>query len=86
MCIICFQENYLGEDQKFRDLSDTSTSTSARVDSGSEDVMPERKSFDPRKYRALEVKVLVTLHDIQAHLVKVSLTLSICEHSGTPFF
>ena len=30
------------------------------------------KPFDARKYRPLNVKVSVTLHDIQAHLVKVS--------------
>lgn len=30
------------------------------------------KTFDPRLYRPLEVIVSLTIHDIQAHLVKVS--------------
>lgn len=29
------------------------------------------KDFDPREYRPLEVVVSITMHDIQAHLVKV---------------
>lgn len=30
------------------------------------------KRFDPRLYRPLEVTVSFTIHDIQAHIVKVS--------------
>lgn len=33
----------------------------------------KQKRFDPRAYRPLEVVVSVTLHDIQAHLMKVRL-------------
>ena len=36
----------------------------------------ELDPFDPRKYRSFAVTVAVTLHDIQAHLVKVSFVVS----------
>lgn len=36
----------------------------------------ELDPFDPRKYRAFAVTVAVTLHDIQAHMVKVSFVVS----------
>lgn len=39
-----------------------------------EESQEEEEEFEPNKYRPLHVKVQVTLHDIQAHLVKVSLT------------
>jgi len=32
----------------------------------------QEREFDPRKYRPFGVTVSVTLHDIQAHLVKVN--------------
>ena len=33
------------------------------------------KRFDPRLYRPLDVTVSLTIHDIQAHLVKVSVNV-----------
>lgn len=30
-----------------------------------------KEDFDPRVYRPLEVTVSITMHDIQAHLMKV---------------
>lgn len=30
-----------------------------------------KKDFDPRQYRPLDVIVSITMHDIQAHLMKV---------------
>lgn len=32
----------------------------------------QKNQFDPRIYRPLDVVVNITMHDIQAHLVKVS--------------
>jgi hypothetical protein len=68
------QENYFGVDQKFTDYSQPFNSPEkemsfehlTKVD------VKEEKKFDPRHYRPLHVKVQLTLHDIQAHLVKVS--------------
>lgn len=37
----------------------------------SDDDNTSHKDFDPREYRPLEVVVSITMHDIQAHLVKV---------------
>ena len=48
--------------------TDVSTSTGA-ADEG--DLLKQR-DFDPRQYRTFEVAVSITMHDIQAHLVKVS--------------
>ena len=47
--------------------TDVSTSTA-----GVDDADPLKpKEFDPRQYRPFEVAVSITMHDIQAHLVKV---------------
>jgi hypothetical protein len=48
--------------------TEVSTSTGA-VDEA--DLLKQR-DFDPRQYRTFEVAVSITMHDIQAHLVKVS--------------
>jgi hypothetical protein len=48
--------------------TEVSTSTGA-VDEA--DILKQRE-FDPRQYRTFEVAVSITMHDIQAHLVKVS--------------
>jgi hypothetical protein len=48
--------------------ADISTSTGATDEA---DLM-KQKEFDTRQYRPFEVAVSITMHDIQAHLVKVS--------------
>lgn len=64
------QENYLGEDMKFTDYNDTSDHNS-----NFETILEtcKEKKFDPRNYRPFSVLVNAALHDIQAHLVKVSI-------------
>jgi len=71
------KENYFGEDQKIFDFEKTdeehgekgttSTTTFENVMSSSES---RDKLFDARRYRPLHVKVQLTLHDLQAHLVR----------------
>lgn len=46
--------------------------TYVHVENPDEDEQP----FDARKYRPFSVTVSVTLHDIQAHLAKVSMSLN----------
>ncbi len=58
-------------DQKFTDYEEVfqsaeKGSTFTHVSMDGKDRM-----FDPRQYRPLHIKLNVTLHDIQAHLVKV---------------
>ena len=67
-----FQENYLGEDQKFTDLYEVFTAAE-KVSNFTNISATEAKEkpFDARQYRPLEVKVQLTLHDIQAHLLRV---------------
>jgi hypothetical protein len=48
--------------------ADVSTSTGAADEA---DIL-KQKEFDPRQYRPFEVAVSITMHDIQAHLIKVS--------------
>ena len=67
----------MGEDQNFTDFADSQTDSGQADRSTSEFEhitvkSTEPKPFDPRLYRPFEVKVQATLHDIQAHLVKVS--------------
>ncbi|KAK9502019.1 hypothetical protein O3M35_012630 [Rhynocoris fuscipes] len=72
------KENIFGDDQVFTDMNETpefhltpkapsaiapETPNSTNEDSSKED-------FDPRVYRPLEVTVSITMHDIQAHLIK----------------
>lgn len=71
----CLQENYLGEDDKFTPfltspppaVEDDTVSTFTLINPPEE----EEKQFDPRKYRPFSVTVSLTLHDIQAHLIRV---------------
>ncbi|KAL5011394.1 hypothetical protein ScPMuIL_009945, partial [Solemya velum] len=68
------KENYLGENQIYRDFQDM-VSSPKEVEVGigpfsGSDV--ETAPFDARDYRPFSVTVSVTLHDIQGHLVKVS--------------
>lgn len=66
-----FQENYFGEYQKCSDL-DTQPNSSRKLQSNVlyEGSQEEESSFDPRLYRPLDVTVSITIHDIQAHLMK----------------
>jgi len=48
--------------------TEVSTSTGAADEA---DPLKQR-DFDPRQYRTFEVAVSITMHDIRAHLVKVS--------------
>ncbi|XP_065331514.1 bridge-like lipid transfer protein family member 1 isoform X1 [Cloeon dipterum] len=68
---IHLKENIFGEDQTFTDMQKSKASSPPSVtnlQSGADD--DGEKSFDPRDYRPLDVTVSLTLHDIQAHLVK----------------
>lgn len=49
-----------------KDFQNKSTSESSYV------CEEKQKPFDPRLYRPLEVIVSLTIHDIQAHLMKVT--------------
>ncbi|XP_029046657.1 transmembrane protein KIAA1109 homolog isoform X1 [Osmia bicornis bicornis] len=80
---IHLKENLFGDYQTFTDMQQsrtnpTSVSTERSKDrdvqnssiESVEDEDGKSKSFDPRDYRPLEVTVGITMHDIQAHLVK----------------
>ena len=77
-----FQENYFGEDQKFTDFYDTPSSHFETEETeGLQGPLTEKevkeREFDARLYRPFAVTVSVTLHDIQAHLIKVFLFISV---------
>lgn len=78
---LTFQENIFGDDQVFTDMNDKpevpsskagSSTTAVDNQAASDDDSSSHKDFDPRDYRPLEVVVSITMHDIQAHLVKVN--------------
>lgn len=48
--------------------ADISTSTGAADEAD----LLKQKEFDTRQYRPIEVAVSITMHDIQAHIIKVS--------------
>lgn len=80
------KENIFGEDQKFTDMEDSNVKLSSRKSknhSAKDDINKsiseapssveteeKPKRFDPRLYRPLDVTVILTIHDIQAHLMK----------------
>ena len=66
-----YQENYLGEDSTFTDYEAVDTTKDNSVFEHIDSIATKQDIFDPRAYRPFEVKVEVTLHEIQAHLVKV---------------
>ena len=78
------QESIFGEDQVFTDMNEPSSSDSRAstvtvpVDGPSAVTEDElsKKEFDPRLYRPLDVVVSITMHDIQAHLMKVCVQVS----------
>lgn len=51
---------------------DRGTEVSASTGAADEAELLKQREFDPRQYRTFEVAVSITMHDIQAHLVKVS--------------
>lgn len=80
---INLKENIFGDYQSFTDMQQSrppqaaSTERSkdrdlqnSSVEASVEDDETKSKSFDPRYYRPIEVKVGITMHDIQAHLIK----------------
>ncbi|XP_046668210.1 transmembrane protein KIAA1109 homolog isoform X3 [Homalodisca vitripennis] len=75
------KENIFGDDQVFTDMNEKPEmpANTKTVDgntagdnqaAGSDDDNTSCKDFDPREFRPLEVVVSITMHDIQAHLVK----------------
>nr|CAD7425599.1 unnamed protein product [Timema monikensis] len=69
------KENIFGEDQSFTDMQQSRASSptigSIGGDHTSDDAESNKgKGFDPRQYRPFDVTVYITMHDIQAHLVK----------------
>ncbi|KAK7097228.1 hypothetical protein V1264_004238 [Littorina saxatilis] len=67
------KENYLGEDQRVADFADSRIGMEDNegfVHINTPGEVTELDNFDPRQYRAYAVTVSLTLHDIQAHLVK----------------
>lgn len=72
-----FKENIFGDDQKFTDMQSMcamsdSASEIKQNDSFSSLPLELQEDFDQRYYRPLEVDVSIIMHDIQAHLLKVS--------------
>ncbi len=78
------QENYFGVDQKFTDYEEVSHEKSSTFTHVSA-LDGKDRVFDPRHYRPLHIKLNVTLHDIQAHLVKVRTRLA-CQSSKNSVF
>lgn len=71
------KESIFGEDQIFTDMNDKlnpkSTNTDKNIveqDNGS--LSDVKIQVDPREYRPLEVVISITMHDLQAHLIKVN--------------
>ena len=70
---IFLQENYLGYDQIFTDVSRSSADDIAAPPEQLLSAAPSREgnAIDTRKYRPLDVVVSATINDLQAHLAKV---------------
>ncbi|XP_034943286.1 transmembrane protein KIAA1109 homolog isoform X1 [Chelonus insularis] len=77
------KENIFGSYQSFTDMQQSRSTVCNNSDSRSKDMQNSSveasvvedddnrsKTFDPRYYRPIEVTVGITIHDIQAHLVK----------------
>ncbi|KAG7214078.1 hypothetical protein KM043_001440 [Ampulex compressa] len=78
------KENLFGDYQSFTDMQQSRSSPAtigternkdrdvqnSSVEASVEDEEAKLKPFDPRDYRPLEVTVGITMHDIQAHLIK----------------
>ncbi|EZA51340.1 hypothetical protein X777_10025 [Ooceraea biroi] len=78
------KENLFGDYQTFTDMQQSRSNSTpvnaernkdkdiqnSSIEASMEDEETKAKPFDPRDYRPLEVTVGVTMHDIQAHLIK----------------
>ncbi|XP_039287951.1 LOW QUALITY PROTEIN: transmembrane protein KIAA1109 [Nilaparvata lugens] len=74
------KENIFGDDQVFTDMNEKpevpkgagvgGVGGGDNVSTSEEEIGGKKKDFDPRLFRPLEVTVSITMHDIQAHLVK----------------
>nr|XP_033335326.1 transmembrane protein KIAA1109 homolog isoform X11 [Megalopta genalis] len=78
---IHLKENLFGDYQTFTDMQQSRTNPTVAERGKDRDVQnssvesvddedAKSKAFDPREYRPLEVIVGITMHDIQAHLIK----------------
>lgn len=72
-----------GEDQIFTDMNDKLNPKSANTDKVTEadtkdisSVAVAKNQVDPREYRPIEVIISITMHDLQAHLIKVNLIIN----------
>ncbi|XP_060850802.1 bridge-like lipid transfer protein family member 1 isoform X1 [Rhopalosiphum padi] len=68
------KESIFGEDQIFTDMNDKlnpkSTNTDKVIDQDSSSLSDIKIQVDPREYRPIEVVISITMHDLQAHLIK----------------
>lgn len=53
-------------------LNPKCTNTDKATDQDSSSLSDIKIQVDPREYRPLEVVISITMHDLQAHLIKVS--------------
>lgn len=66
---IHLKENIFGDNQKFIDMENGKPTTVK--DTANSTIDDSRnENFDPRRYRPFEVVLSITMHDIQAHLIK----------------
>lgn len=53
-------------------LNPKNTTTDKSTDPDNSSLSDVKTQVDPREYRPLEVVISITMHDLQAHLIKVS--------------
>lgn len=53
-------------------LNPKSTNTDKVTEQDNSSLTDVKTQVDPREYRPLEVVISITMHDLQAHLIKVS--------------
>lgn len=53
-------------------LNPKSSNTDKATESDNSSLSDVKTQVDPREYRPLEVVISITMHDLQAHLIKVS--------------
>jgi len=53
-------------------LNPKSTNTDKATEQDNSSLTDMKTQVDPREYRPLEVVISITMHDLQAHLIKVS--------------
>lgn len=54
-------------------LNPKNTNTDKVIDQDINSTSDVKIQVDPREYRPLEVVISITMHDLQAHLIKVSI-------------